>query len=258
MVLVGAILLIGSVAYSVTRLSPLEQQIAAKEATVRELALMHQRGKEEIDQLQAKNAQLARAIQESESTLKSLREQVGALRATQSELLDFLARVADSRQISILDPDINWAYVKSEILNLPNGKRKQAVLTAILIAWKEVPFSMGGQSVKAGFDSPRFLRYVLASTGLDIKDRHGEPLSATMMKSFQTVPKPRPGDLVFYKGQVGSFGLMYLSDGGPSGNPVGVGTLQAAAPLQILGLKKIRTDNFPMIGFFRVVYPDEK
>ena len=77
------------------------------------------------------------------------------------------------------------------------------------------------------------------------------------MHTSQKEEKPKPGDLVFYKGQVGSFGFIYLSDGKPSNAGVGIGTLQAAAPLQIVSLDNINTRYYPLIGYFRVVYPDE-
>jgi hypothetical protein len=39
---------------------------------------------------------------------------------------------------------------------------------------------------------------------------------------------------------------------------VGVGTLQAIAPLQVINLKNINTSDFPQIGYFHVIYPDEQ
>lgn len=64
--------------------------------------------------------------------------------------------------------------------------------------------------------------------------------------------------MVLYRGQVGSFGFIYLSDGGSAGAGVGIGTLQAGAPLHIVSLSNINTKDFPLIGYVRVVYPDEK
>ena len=151
---------------------------------------------------------------------------------TQDGLLDFLASVTDESQVSILDRDVDWGAVKADLDKLPSGKRKQTLLTAILLAWKNIPFTMGSQSVSQGFDSPRFIEFVLSKNGVKIDKRDDERMSDALMRSFSKVEKPMPGDLVFYKGQVGSFGFIYLSDGKPSSAGVGIGTLQAAAPLQ--------------------------
>ena len=171
--------------------------------------------------------------------------------------LIFLNKVADDSQVSILDKDVDWSFVKTAIDELPNGARKQAVLTAILLAWKEVPFSMGKQSMTKGFDSPRFIEYVLSKNGVKVTKAPNERMSDALMRSFEKVAKPIPGDLVFYHGQVGSFGFIYLGEGGPSSAGIGIGTLQQIAPLQIISLDNINTPYFPLIGYFRVSYPNE-
>jgi len=207
--------------------------------------------------LEGKIDQSEKELKEKQQQVERLRVEVEALRATQSDLLDFLARVASANQISILDPSIDWERLRASILSLPPGKRKQAILTAILIAWKEVPFTLGGHAVATGFDSPRFLHYVLGQVGVTVKQRPGERLSDALMREFEKTNSPVPGDLVFYKGQVGSFGFLYLSADAGGGGPAGIGTLQAIAPLQILSLSNVNTPSFPLIGYFHVGYPDE-
>jgi cell wall-associated NlpC family hydrolase len=211
-----------------------------------------------IAQKQIEIAELDGQLKRRESTIAALNSDIQNLRSTQESLLDFLAKVTDETQVSILDRDVDWTFVKADLQKLPGGKRKQAILAAILLAWKEIPFAMGKKSVGKGFDSPRFIEYVLATNGLKINQRTGERLSDALMRTFERVETPQPGDLVFYRGQVGSFGFIYLSEGGPSRSGVGIGTLQAIAPLQIISLSNVNTPHFPLIGFFRVVYPDEK
>ena len=234
---IGATVIIASLAYSAFNIATMEQVVAEKQ-----------------NQISALDIQL----REREAFIATLNRNVEGLRNTQAGLLDFLTNVTDEAQVSILDRDVDWNAVKSDIEMLPSGKRKQAILTAILLAWKEIPFAMGKQSVGKGFDSPRFIEYVLSKNGVVIKKNPNERVSDALMRTSPKVETPRPGDLVFYRGQVGSFGFIYLSDGGPSGPGVGVGTLQAAAPLQIISLKNINTPHFPQIGYFRVVYPDER
>lgn len=191
------------------------------------------------------------------ATIDALNRDVESLRNTQYGLLDFLSKVTDDSQVSILDRDVDWGLVKSAIDGLPNGARKRTVLTAILLAWKEIPFAMGKQSMTKGFDSPRFIEYVLSKNGIKVTQEPNERMSAALMRSFEKVTKPRPGDLVFYRGQVGSFGFIYVSDGKPSSAGIGIGTLQQAAPLQVISLDNVNTPYFPLIGYFRVRYPDE-
>lgn len=203
-----------------------------------------------------KLTEVEKIVVEKQQEVATLTRDIESLRNTQDGLLDFLAKVTDESKVSILDRDVEWNVVKADLEKLPSGKRKQTLLTAILLAWKDIPFAMGKQSVSRGFDSPRFIEYVLSRNGIKVSKRNDERLSDALMRSFKKVEKPMPGDLVFYKGQVGSFGFIYLSDGRPSSTGVGVGTLQAAAPLQIISLNNINTP-FPLIGYFRVVYPDE-
>lgn len=220
--ILGAIIILGSLSYSAFKLSEVERTVVEKQHEV-----------------------------------AALSQDIESLRKTQNGLLDFLASVTDNSKISILDRDVDWGVVKTDLEKLPSGRRKQALLTAILLAWKDIPFTMGPQSVSQGFDSPRFIEFVLSRSGVRINKRNDERMSDALMRSFKKADKPRPGDLVFYKGQEGSFGLIYLSDGKPSSAGVGIGTLQAAAPLQIISLNNINTPYFPLIGYFRVVYPDE-
>lgn len=235
--LLGGLIVVASLGYSAYKLAAMERAIAQKQIEIAEL-----------------DGQLKRR----ESTIAALNSDIQNLRSTQESLLDFLAKVTDETQVSILDRDVDWTFVKADLQKLPGGKRKQAILAAILLAWKEIPFAMGKKSVGKGFDSPRFIEYVLATNGLKINQRTGERLSDALMRTFERVETPQPGDLVFYRGQVGSFGFIYLSEGGPSRSGVGIGTLQAIAPLQIISLSNVNTPHFPLIGFFRVVYPDEK
>lgn len=227
--LLGGVMLVGSVYYSVTRLRPLQVEIAKTE----------------------------RELSEKTAQWKALQASVALLSKDQEKLLDFIAMVTDKSSVKLLDPDVDWSLVKTDMASLRPGNRKQAVLISVLMAWKSIPFALGGESVGSGFDSPRFLNYVLSKVGAGVTPKKDQRLSDALMEKYKRVKEPRPGDLVFYKGQVGSFGFIYLSGGKNGTDPVGVGTLQAIAPLQIISLRNVNTADFPLIGYFRVVYPDE-
>jgi hypothetical protein len=200
---------------------------------------------------------LENTLSDKQRQVKELTEKIGSLTNTQSSLLDFLGSVTGQENISILDPGVSWQKVKTQIIQMPAGKRKDAVLAGILFAWKDIPFTMGSNNPGSGFDSPRFLQHVLEKAGVSIPTTPGERLSDTMMKTFEKTGQPLPGDLAFFKGQVGSFGFILASPGDDKMAPVGIGTLQKTAPLQIISLSSVNAPHFPLIGYFRVKYPDE-
>ncbi len=237
LVMVGALMLLGSVWYSVTRLRPLQLEVISVEQRL---------------------SKITSDLENKQERLMEIEKTVTSLQKDQEKLLDFIVQVTDNKQVKLLDPDVDWNSVKRDLSQLPTGDRKQALLVAILMAWKDVPFTLGGAATTSGFDSPRFINFVLSKTGIEVKAAPGQRLSDALMQRFEKTDKPRPGDIVFYKGQVGSFGLIYLSDGKDRINPAGIGTLQAISPLQIMSLRNVNTPYFPLIGYFRVVYPDEK
>lgn len=192
-----------------------------------------------------------------EAKIDTLETKANELRATQEDILDFLAKVTSEEQIRLFDPDVDWNNTKKRILDLPPGKRKQAVFAAILLAWKEIPFELNKQSLSLGFDSPRFIRFVLSQVGIEIADRPGIPLSVRMMQIFKQVETPLPGDLIFYRGQVGNFVFMYLAEGNPYGKGVGVGMVGKIFPLLIVDTVNVNSLYYPFVGYFRVKYPDE-
>jgi uncharacterized coiled-coil protein SlyX len=190
-------------------------------------------------------------------TKTQLEPEVLALLSTQESLIDFLTFVIGQENINILNSTVEWEKIRDEIIKLPAGKRKNTILNAILLAWKDIPFVMNQESIGDGFDSPRFLRYVLSTVGLDIEQIEGQRLSDTLMNAFEKVDDPMPGDLVFYKGHVGSFGFILASVGDENTPAVGIGTLQKGEPLQVISLDRINTPAFPLRGYYRVKYPDE-
>ena len=240
----GVLVIIASLVYSYVNLNELEKSIAIKSNELETVENSIKSLKEEAKSYQ-------KMLQSSEGKLKNLQE-------TQDSILNFLVSVTDQDNIHILDSSVNWGAVKKQLSKLPAGDRKDALLNSILLAWKDIPFTMGKESLSGGFDSPRFLRYVLKTTGLQINNVTGQRVSDTLMNRFKKVENPKAGDLVFFKGQVGSFGFILLSIGDTDSEHVGIGTLQKSAPLQIISMGHINTPSFPLKGYFRVIYPDEK
>ena len=226
--LVGAVVVLGALAYAAMQLRTLERERARLEAEVRTLA----------------------------DSVATLRRSTQGLVRTQDAVLDFLGGVTATERIRLVDPSVDWPATKARILAMEPGARKNAILAAILLAWKELPFSTENRGLGRGLDSPHFIDVVLSRTGVRVTQRPGERLSDAMMRSFQRVDAPLPGDLIFYRGNVGSFVVMYVGPGAPEGKGVAVGTLQTGEEVQVLDTANINTPVYPFIGYFRVPYPE--
>jgi hypothetical protein len=205
---------------------------------------------------------LERERQKLERSVTVLRDSVGLLERrtqellrTQNGVLDFLGGVTAGERIRLIDQSVNWEQTKRYVMALESGPRKDAILAAVLLAWKELPFSLDNRGLSSGLDSPHFMEVVLSSVGVTVKPRPRERLSDAMMRQFSRVDSPLPGDLIFYRGNVGSFVLMYMGPGSPGGKGIAVGTLQTGEEVQVLDTANINTPVYPFIGFFRVPYP---
>jgi len=208
-----------------------------------------------LAQLDQERRQLGEEQKQLTKSVRRLESRTNELLETQAGVLDFLGGVTSSDQFRLIDRSVDWPRTRQQILTMDSGPRKTSVLTAILLAWKELPFSLSNRSLGAGLDSPHFVNVVLSRAGVRVEQRPGERLSAAMMRQFEMVESPLPGDLIFYHGNVGSFVVMYIGPGSPEGKGVGLGTLQTGEEVMILDTKNINTPVYPFIGFFRVPYP---
>lgn len=203
-----------------------------------------------LNRLENKRQQLETAVQRLESQTQDLLK-------TQQGVLDFLGGVTAEDRIRLIDPSVDWAATKRYVAEMKSGPRKTAILAAILLAWKELPFSVNNRGLSSGLDSPHFTNVVLSSVGVHVDQKPGERLSDAMMRQFKPVDSPLPGDLIFYRGNLGSFVVMYIAPGSANGEGVAVGTLQTGEEVQVLDTANINTPVYPFIGFYRVPYPEQ-
>lgn len=227
--LLGFLLVIGAFGYAALKLSGLEH---------------------DLGQLRVERGQLVESI-------TNLRSRTQDLLRTQEGVLDFLGGVTASEQIRLIDPSVDWTQTKRYLLEMDAGPRKRAVLAAILLAWKDLPFSIKNKSLSSGLDSPHFINVALSSVGVRVQQKPDLRLSDAMMQQFKRVATPLPGDLIFYRGNLGNFVVMYIAPGSPNGNGIAVGTLQTGEEVQVLDTANVNTPMYPFIGFFRVPYPSE-
>jgi NlpC/P60 family len=225
--LVGILIVLGGMAYAIFNLSRLERQRQLLEIEKKSLA----------------------------DSVKNVETRTRELQQTEESVLDFLGGVTSKEKFRLIDPSVDWPRTKATILAMDAGPRKSAVLDAILLAWKNLPFSLEDRSLGRGLDSSHFMNVVLSSTGVHVQQRKDERLSDAMMGQFQKVDSPLPGDLIFYHGNVGSFVLMYIGPGSPEGKGVAIGTLQTGEEVMVLDTKNVNASVYPFIGFFRVPYP---
>lgn len=222
----GALLVVSAIAFSALRLRYAEAAVAEKTQRVAHL----------------------------ETVASDAVRRVEALRSTQGDILDFLAHVTEKEAIRLIDKDVDWPRTRSGVLELPPGRRKQAVLGAVLLAWKDIPFKLGGSRPASGFDSPRFIQFLLDRVGIHVTSKADERLSVSMMRQFTQFDAPEPGDLMFYKGAVGNFVMIYLGPGQARGQGVCVGTFEAGQPVQVMDSANFNTAVYPFIGYYQVPY----
>ena len=214
------------------------------------------------EQMVRQRVTLEKEKQALESETLRLKDQVRDLDRTVTGLnqkklgiLHFLGTILMKERISLLGEDVNWSAVVSSVDDLPPGTRQTAALGAILLAWKDVPFKLGGKRMNEGLDSPTFIIRALAAAGLEIPQPSGLAHSEALMKACEKVNAPQTGDLMVYrgvsKGDVGNYVLMYLAPE-PGGNGVGLGSLESKNPLQIINSRSLRPDKFE--GYFRPHY----
>ncbi len=213
--------------------------------------------KNQISELNQKKSELIDQINQKSSVKVGLEKDINNLFATQQSIFNFLASITKSNKIKFIGPNIDWPKVEKELIVMQSGKRKEAIFGAIIMASVGTSFKLGKGSFAEGFDSSRFIEYVLSQAGVQIKRHPTKYLSETIMEQCTKVGEPKLGDLLFYKGQIGNFGLFYLGPGNPAGKGIAVGALGLDNPCVIIDTSSINP-VFEFIGYFRVNYPDER
>lgn len=236
LILFGVVFMLGSLFYSAKKIGGLKDQLSV---------------------LTQKSTELSDQIKQRSLSKVALEKDINNLIATQQSIYDFLASITRANKIKFIDPEINWPKVQKELIDLKPGKRKEAIFGAIIMASVGTSFKLGKGSFAEGFDSSTFIEYILSQVGVKIKRHPTKYLSETIMEQCTKVQEPKPGDLLFYKGQIGNFGLFYLALGNPAGKGIAVGTLESANPCVIMDTSSINP-LFDFIGYFRVTYPDER
>jgi len=192
-------------------------------------------------------------LRHTKDSLVTISRKVQALKTDESNINEYVIKLLKSTRENNggtynTISESKWNEIVKTLMDLPSGKRKLAVTIALLTTWKDMPFELNRNSIKSSFDSPGYISYVLSQVEIPVQRKRNQPLSVTLMDRFKKVDKPLPGDLMFYKGQIGNFGLIYLCPG------IAVGTLQASSPLGIYETKYMNTEYFPFIGYYRVDY----
>jgi hypothetical protein len=213
---------------------------------------------EEKRRWESEKKDLEKQLGQSKTALEQTSRQIESLKKSQGDLLDFFEKVTSSENLAVIRSGVDWNAARKEILDLPPGQRKNAVFSALLYAWKDIPFQLGGNSAKGGFDSPRFIARCLSQVGLRFATNRDQPFSVAIMNGCRRVETPRCGDLMFYKGykNKGYFGMMYLAPSREVGQAICIGTFDTHEPVQVRDSADFRTDDFPFQGFFSPPYTE--
>ncbi|WP_020530451.1 hypothetical protein [Flexithrix dorotheae] len=169
------------------------------------------------------------------------------------EVFNLINDIMVRESIPFVKDGVNMDKVLANLKNLPDGSRKKTLTTSILLALRKYPFRLKGDSPKNGFNSPRFIKYVLGFVDINIEENSGEFLSSTMMTQLEKVETPQPGDLMFFTGRPGNIALFYLGESDVSGNGIGIGLLGLNFPTAIYETSAFNAD---FLGYYRVNYPD--
>ncbi|MBX2841188.1 MAG: C40 family peptidase [Flammeovirgaceae bacterium] len=169
------------------------------------------------------------------------------------EVFNLINGIMERESIPFVKDGVDMENIMVNLNNLPDGSRKKALTTAILLALRKYPFRLKGDNPKTGFNSPRFIKYVLGFVNLNIDEYPGEYLSSTMMDRFEKVDTPQPGDLMFFSGRPGNIALFFLGEGDVGGQGTGIGLLGLNFPTAIYETSAF---NAEFLGYYRVDYPN--
>jgi len=189
-----------------------------------------------------------------EEKSKALSAEIKALTLTDKNVLENIKNIPQANRSRFLDANVNLDELIDQITILPLGERRRAVLLALVLASKVIPDGLDKDLYIIGFDSSQFIRFVLSQGGTNIDYQLNRHLSETMMQRFQRVESPMPGDLMFYRGDVGNFVMMYLGKGAPNGQGICVGTFKTGRDVRIMDSSSFDTSAYPFIGYYRVDY----
>jgi cell wall-associated NlpC family hydrolase len=239
----GTIFVLGLFFYAAHYISELKTEISNLNVTRKDL-------QNKLDELQNE-------IKQKNIDKEDIDKKINNLNNTQKSIFDFLTSITNANKIKFIDSDIDWEKVQEHLIYMKSGKRKEAIFGAIIMSSVGIRFKLGEKSPQKGFDSSTFIEYVLSQVGVKINRQANKRPSESIMGQFIKVSDPQPGDLLFFKGEIGNFGLFYLAPGSSSGHGIAIGALGSENPCVIADTQSINPD-FPFIGYFRVIYPDER
>lgn len=199
-------------------------------------------------------AAATRQLEDLEAESEKLQLKVAETNALFNEVAaPILGQLLNSKNVNIVDPDISFDDITADFLKLPPGRCKSAVLTALLMSWKDVPFRKNGTNPTEGLGSAEFLMFVLEKVGIKVQLKPGMRPSESLISALTKVASPQVCDIAMYEGSEGNYGGLIVSLGAHSNGPIVVGTYNAGLRLQVRSINK---GSKPLLGYFRPPYDD--
>jgi hypothetical protein len=177
---VGAVMVIGALAYGMWELHSIGEQVKEKQG--------------QLTEAERQRAQAEQQRLESEKKLDALRAQLGQKQEDLKKATDLWRHIHP----------ISYSDLKDLAVN--NARAFPLLEHSMTLAHQKVKYKVGGKSPQEGFDSVTFAAYVLRTT-LPKEKLGGD--GADAWTKFEEVSNPRVGDLAFY---VPSYAMFYFVD----------------------------------------------
>ena len=97
---------------------------------------------DEINKLEIEKTKLETEVTSKKEDLIELGSLVSRLQQSRNSAAALLLDILNIENQFNVDPSVNWESLREQLLSMSSGKRQEAVLTAILLAWKSIPFNI--------------------------------------------------------------------------------------------------------------------
>ena len=114
-----------------------------------------------------------------------------------------------------LDKSVNWADLQHAVEAMPLGKRRQAVLSAILLTWRSAGAVPNPESPRPGYGIDGIVAEELSIAGVLQPPESGgtpdEPRLIKLTQGLKQTADPQAGDVALYSGAAGAFFIVVLA-----------------------------------------------
>jgi len=218
----------------VTQAGQAQEALVETKSDLTQVQADYEKTVSQLDGTNQKLEQATLALKEAEVKSVDLQKQVDVLNRDLQFLTDQLAQASTFKRFAV---DIREEQIKDVQPPLPDSQLS-LLYDMFALRYDEVHFSPKGNSVEEGFDSPRFVVFMMQKHGL-LPDGY-DPGKLPWEQLSQT-RQPENGDLVFYQS---GYTMFYFK------TPV-----EFVMGMTPVGILTLRPDFAPILGYLKVNYP---